>query len=373
MSSSPEERGRLLATVCLSIIPEMGPVSFDRLLARFRTPERVLNASRSDLMSVEGVKSRLVLAITEAKLEDAERELELVRKAGGSILTREDLPPGLKVLDDSPIILYVKGKLEETDAIAVAIVGSRRCTVYGRNNAERLGYQLAERGITVVSGMARGIDTAAHRGALKAGGRTIAVLGSGLSNVYPAENKKVAERIAGSGAVVSEYSMGMEPLPGNFPRRNRIISGLSLGVVVVEAAQSSGSLITATWAAEQGKDVFAVPGKAGSPTSKGTHSLIKSGAKLVDGVDDIIDELGELGCLIQDGALEDRGRAPAVPEGDEDTVLRLLSEDEPTGIEDVIERSALQAHQVSGVLTKLELKGLVEALPGKSFVLRQSL
>ncbi|MCQ9208506.1 MAG: DNA-processing protein DprA [Omnitrophica bacterium] len=209
-------------------------------------------------------------------------------------ITDKDYPANLKHIYDPPATVYLKGELILEDNIAIAIVGSRRATPYGLKNAKSLAFELAARGITVVSGLARGIDSAAHRGALEAKGRTIAVLGSGLNVIYPHENERLAEEIAKSGAVISEFQQDVGPQRYHFPRRNRIISGLSLGVVVVEAAQKSGALITANCALEQGREVFALPGKIDSWTSRGTHDLIKQGAKLVESIEDIIEELEPL-------------------------------------------------------------------------------
>lgn len=370
MSGKSSSRNHLPELVCLNLIGLLGPILFDRLIDRFGSAGRILSASLADLMSVDRVGPKLANEIVKANLADAEKEMKLAAASGVGILTRDEFPPGLQMMDDRPIVLYVKGSIEDMDAVAVAVVGSRRCTIYGSNQAEKLGYFLSNRGVTVVSGMARGIDSAAHRGALKAEGRTIAVLGNGLSTVYPAENSRLFNKICGSGAVISEFSMRTPPAPGNFPRRNRLISGLSLGVVVVEAARASGSLITARYAIEQGKEVFAVPGKAGSPTSKGTHSLIKDGAKLVESVDDVLEELGELGDVL---AGENEARVGDNVEGDEKQILELLSVDEPLDIEDVIQESGLNPSKVSSVLMRLELKGLVKALPGKRFVRKQSL
>src|SRR3990167_9491581 len=207
------------------------------------------------------------------------------------IIDDKEYPKNLRNIYNPPKVLYVKGTLLEQDEVAVALVGSRRASMYGLETCEKLAYELAVRGVTVVSGMAKGIDTAAHKGALKAKGRTIAVMGSGHNVIYPPENKKLYEEVAKTGAVVTEYEDDIEPLPGNFPQRNRIISGLSLGVVVVEAAKNSGALITANLAAEQGRTVFAVPGKVSSLTSAGTNELIKDGARLIQSVDDIMEEL----------------------------------------------------------------------------------
>jgi DNA processing protein len=361
-------RDQLLELVSLNLIDQLGPLTMRDLLMAFGTPAKILSASRKDLMAIEGVGPKLSDSIVKASPADAEKELRIAEEAGARVLLQDEFPPGLKMIDGAPTVLYVRGELEQEDVVAVAVVGSRRCTLYGKSQAERLGYMLAQRGVTVVSGMARGVDSAAHAGALRASGRTIAVLGNGLSTVYPAENRKLFEEISRSGAVVSEFPMRTVPSPGNFPRRNRIISGLSLGVVVVEAAEASGSLITARWAVEQGREVFAVPGKAGSPTSKGTHSLIRDGAKLVEDVDDVIEELGSLKESLAGADGPGEGEEPDGAEGTEGAVLDVLSVDEPTDIEDVIHRCGLGPSEVSALLLKLELKGLVKALPGKAFV-----
>ncbi len=368
MKAKELKRDSLLELVCLNSTGLVGPVLLERLVERFGSLTDILAASRNDLMTVDMIGSGVADAIKTSSLAEAEKEVEFARSAGVEILPPAEFPPGLKVIDGPPIVLYVKGTVRDEDAVAVALVGSRRCTVYGKNQAERLAYGLAERGMTIVSGMARGVDSFAHNGALKAGGRTIAVLGNGLSNVYPAENRKLCERIADSGAVVSEFPMRTNPVPGNFPRRNRIISGLSLGVVVVEAAEASGSLITARLAGEQGREVFAVPGRVGSPSSRGCHALIRDGAKLVEDVDDIIEELGALKDVLLPGVEPSTSCDDA-----QGGLLDMLSEDEELGIEDIIEKSGLAAEDVSSELVLLELKGLVKALPGKAFVKTQRL
>lgn len=215
-------------------------------------------------------------------------------------LQDKNYPANLRHIYQPPSIIYFRGEVLLEDNIAVAVVGSRRATDYGLGNAERLGFELASRGVTVISGLARGIDTAAHKGALRAGGRTIAVLGSGLDVMYPSENKRLADEITRYGAVISEFEPDAPPARHNFPKRNRIISGLSLGVVIVEAAKRSGSLITADFALEQGREVFALPGKVGSFTSEGTHNLIKQGAKLIESIEDIVEELEALKELTTD-------------------------------------------------------------------------
>jgi len=250
----------------------------------------------------------------------------------------------------------------------VAIVGSRRASLYGQQTAERMSYELAVRGVTVVSGLARGIDSAAHRGALKAQGRTLAVLGSGLSRLYPPEHADLAEQIAASGAVISEYPMGMAPPAQNFPRRNRLISGLSLGVVIVEAASHSGALITADCALEQGREVFAVPGKVDSVTSQGTHQLLKQGAKLTTTVDDILEEL-----RLEPIPMPRQASAASAPHNlrmtdEEQRLLAHLSPDEPQDIDALAATTGLSVSVCAATLLGLELKRLVKQLPGKRFI-----
>lgn len=288
-----------------------------------------------------------------------------------------EYPENLKTIHGPPKTLYVNGSFKEEDSNAVAIVGSRRASPYGLEMGEKIAYDLALRGITIVSGMARGIDSAAHRGALKAKGRTIAVMGSGHGHIYPPENKKLYEEVALAGAVVTEYEDDMPPLPNNFPARNRIISGLSLGLVVVEAARNSGALITADFALEQGRDVFAVPGKISSLTSEGTHELIKDGARLVQSAEDIMEELKlhEIKPLegadrsIRNGKISKKTDAYIYNSLtiDERKIYKLLSDD-PLYIDDIVKDSGVSLKTISKVLLNLEFKRLVKELPGKQFV-----
>jgi DNA processing protein len=264
-------------------------------------------------------------------------------------------------------VLYVKGDLRPEGACAIAVVGSRHSSTYGRLTAERLGEELAARGVTVVSGLARGIDAAAHRGALKVvEGRTIAVFGCGINQVYPSQHAGLAAQVAGQGALISEFPIGTKPLAANFPRRNRIISGLSLGVVVVEAPTRSGALITARTALDQGREVFAVPGHAGSYTSRGTHSLIKDGAKLVDDVDDILDELPALRSQSESSPIAVPVTVPNLSE-EESRVMDQLSRD-PRYIDQICLACGLDSAQVLQVLLGLELKGIVRQLQGQMYV-----
>ncbi len=296
-------------------------------------------------------------------------------------LDDKDYPKNLRNLQKPPKQLYVNGTLLDTDEIAVALVGSRRASLYGMETSEKLAYELALRGVTVVSGMARGIDTAAHRGALKAKGRTIAVMGSGHGDIYPPENLDLYNEIIKTGAVVTEFENDVKPLPYNFPQRNRIISGLSLGVVVVEAAKDSGALITATIAAEQGREVFALPGKISSSTSSGTNSLIKDGAKLVTSVDDILEELHlkeiePAGSCDDGGAMGDKITRMTKAyiynslTDNERKVYKVIS-DEPVYIDDILGKAGLDASNGSKALLSLQLKKLVLERPGKQYLRKE--
>lgn len=273
-------------------------------------------------------------------------------------------PVNLRYIYDPPAAINIKGAFVPEDSIAIAIVGSRRATFYGLSNAERLGFELAARGIAIISGLARGVDSAAHRGALKAKGRTIAVLGSGLNMIYPPENQGLADEIAENGALISEFPDNTPPYRQNFPRRNRIISGLSLGVVVVEAARKSGALITANFALEQGREVFALPGKVDSFTSQGTHNLIKQGAKLVESIEDIIEELEPLRSL-QDSQTKE-AKPSDLPDGEKQVFSCLSSE--PIQIDEIAQGVDLSHGKLLTVLLKLEHKKLIKELPGKLFV-----
>jgi DNA processing protein len=282
-----------------------------------------------------------------------------------------EYPALLRGIPSAPEPLWVRGTLLPEDAVAVAIVGSRRATPYGAAVAERLAADLAARGVTIVSGLARGIDSAAHRGALRAGGRTVAVLGSGADVIYPPENRRLAAEIEASGAVCSQFAPGTPPLGHHFPGRNRVIAGLALGVVVVEAAERSGALITAGFAAELGREVMAVPGRVTSPESRGAHRLIQDGAGLVEGWEDVIAQLPARwqACVRPPAGTIGAGQGRADQDGDPDAarVLETLGED-PVGIDEVIERSGVGSARVSALLLDLELKGRVRRLEGERFV-----
>ena len=297
--------------------------------------------------------------------------MALCRRQEVHILPRDDLeyPPPLENIPDPPSLLYCRGRLEPRDQLAIAVVGSRHCTPYGARIAERLGGGLARVGITVVSGLARGIDAAAHRGALKAGGRSVAVLANGLASVYPPEHEDLARALTEAGGLVSEMPMRQVPLAGLFTQRNRIISGLSLGVVVVEATPRSGSLLTANHAMEQNREVFAVPGPVDSLSSRGCHRLIRDGAKLVETVDDILEELGPLVKEVRTAPDEPPVRHPAeLALTDIERSLLGRLDDTPTGVDDLIASTGLTAAQVMATLSVLEMKRLVRRQAGHRFV-----
>ncbi len=381
--------------LALNLLPGIGPVRVRRLLEVFGTPGAILSAPRDRLRAVEGIGHELAGVISSWRdTLDLDEELGLIRDRGVEVVSMadEDYPEPLRQIYDPPLVLYVWGKLERADRVAVGVVGSRRATHYGIQCARRLSFQLASAGVTVLSGLARGIDTAAHEGALAAKGRTVAVLGSGLAKLYPAENQVLAERIAGpgNGAVVSEFPMRYPPDRQSFPMRNRIVSGWSSGILVIEAPARSGALITADMAMEQGRNVYAVPGQIDRPASEGTNRLIQQGAKLVLGAEDILDEMGVFDFVRKnaapDGATRegngdaDGERVPAESRKAEDPGGPGLSEDERTllealgdeewGIEELTDRSGLAAPAVSAALMRLELRRVIRQLPGKKFLKR---
>ncbi|KPJ49406.1 hypothetical protein AMJ40_05575 [candidate division TA06 bacterium DG_26] len=356
---------RLHAWVALSCIEGIGERRLKALVEIFGTPEEVLRASRSSLKASGKLSDSLVERIVEFdQLRLVERHVEAMRRHHVQLITSidSDYPESLGQLSDSPPLLYVRGQIRPQDRLAVALVGSRRATAYGKLMAQKLATGLAKAGVTVVSGMARGIDTVAHRSALQAGGRTIAVLGCGVDIVYPPENRTLMAGIIESGAVISEFPMGTEPLPGNFPARNRVISGLSLGVVAVEAGKTSGVFSTARWAAEQGRDVFAVPGNASSTMSIGTNILIRQGAKLTTDVEDIFEELG----------IRPPGKEEVRPglSHEEEKVLNVL-DSAPRHVDQIAGKVDLPVSHVLSVLLSLEMKEMVVQLPGKLFVRRE--
>jgi DNA processing protein len=324
--------------IALHFLPDIGPVRARKLLSVFGNPETIFQMSLSELKSVEGFSEERARRITNfTQWDRVQRELDTTLQKKVQLITFHDraYPDSLKFIPDAPLILYVKGEIMDIDRYAVAIVGSRRATDYGIRTAETISYNIASYGLTVVSGMARGIDAASHRGTLKAKGRTIAVLGSGIDVPYPSENKGLMNTIAFSGAVISEFPLGTSPLKENFPRRNRIISALSLGVLVVEAAVDSGSLITVAYALEQGKEVFALPGNITSRNSKGTNNLIKSGAKLVESAEEIIDELRpQIKGILKEQTLISKKALPAMTH--DEKILYSFLDSEPKHIDSIL-------------------------------------
>jgi len=362
----------------------VGPVTFAKLIRHFGSTDRALGASVSELTKVDGIglKTAERIAATRDKFDSAD-ELALAEKLGVWLVTFEDLryPPVLKQIYDPPPVLYVKGSLTRQDNLAISIVGSRRCSLYGQEQSTRFAHFLASAGFTICSGMARGIDTLAHQGALAAAGRTIAVQGCGLANIFPPENKKLFELIAESGACISELPLRYEPLAENFPPRNRIIAGLSLGTIVIEAGLNSGALITAKAALDYNREVMAVPGKIDSPLSQGTHKLLKEGARLIESVGDVMEALGYIGDQLEPHASRAAADAAAQAEAplfdakqlklsaDERTIHNCLDK-EPKHVEQVIADTELTPGGVSAALISLRLKGLIKQLPGSMFVKR---
>ena len=363
---------------CLTLfsVPGLGPAAFAVLLQRFQTPAEVLRATRTDLREVAGIGRETAQAILDKRDEKwADEQIAQASEAGVDILTMDDgrYPPLLRQIYAPPPVLFVRGTVDVCARPAVALVGSRAFTHYGRDTACRLAAELVQRGITVVSGMAMGIDTHAHRGALEQGGYTAAVLGSGLDHPYPAENAGLFDDICRTGVVVTEFPLGTSPEPHNFPRRNRVISGLSLGVVVIEAGTRSGALLTAQHAVEQGREVFAVPGPIHSGKSTGTNRLIKEGAVLIQSVDDILNELpNTLGQPFAQPSGVSSGPQDTPTEADlsdeERAVLAHLSVDTPQHVDAIAAHSGLPASQTLSVLLSLELAGRVQQRPGKQFI-----
>jgi DNA processing protein len=357
------------AYIALNMLPGVGVARLRRLLEVFETPERILLARAAELRSVQGIGAEVADAIVNwEKHADLSGELQRIADFGAKVIAHDapEYPPLLRQITSPPILLYVWGDLQPRDFHAIGVVGSRRASHYGLECAKKLGYQLAYAGLTVVSGLARGIDTAAHQGALAAQGRTIAVLGSGFLNLYPSENKGLAEKIAASGAVVSEFSMEVTADTQTFPMRNRIVAGWGSGVLIVEAGFGSGALITATQAIDQGRNVYAVPGQIDRPTAAGSNRLIQQGAKLVASAADILDDLN---VLFPRTAAEQ----PAAPDRtgtlkpDEKLVYDAIGDNE-TPIDAIIAGSNLPSGRVSSTLLLLELKRMVKQLPGQHFI-----
>jgi DNA processing protein len=373
MEGIKPQTDRLEDTLRLTLIPGVGPRTRQALLQHFGSARAVLAAAPSQWREVPGVGPKLSRALERGKREiDVAAIQDHCREHAIGILSETDpaYPRMLREIHDPPGVLFVCGELLPADAIAVAIVGSRHATHYGVRQAERLSRGLARAGLTVVSGLARGIDAAAHRGALAAGGRTLAVLASGLSNIYPPEHHDLAHQIAQHGGLISEAPPFSPPLSGAFPQRNRLISGLSLGVIVVEAALRSGALISAEHAMEQGREVFAVPGRIDSRMSRGCHRLLREGAKLVECVDDVLDELGP---LVEATPTPDGQSLHSIAElqlNEQERVVLQAIRNEPMAIDDLVVASGLPVHRVLATLSVLEMRRLVQRLSG-SLVVRK--
>lgn len=368
--------------ISLNMTPGVGPRAATKLLERFGSASAVFDARRTELESLR-IRPETIESIMKKEFHDkALDELERVKKAGGDILILDDgsYPDLLRQIDDPPITLYVRGDWQAClEQPCVAVIGSRNCSTYGKNSAEMLSRELAARGITIVSGLARGIDTSAHRGAIEAKGRTIGVLGTGLDSVYPKENTRLADEIIDKGgALFTQFPLGTPPLKDNFPYRNRIISGLSLGVLIVEASERSGSLITARLAMEQNREVMAVPGNITSGNSYGTNYLIKAGAKLVQQWQDVVAELpSEIAAAILPPKIEDvrtgsdgdrvTGPAPSDLSDHERAIWPLLPVDDSIHIDVLLEESGLSFGDLNAALVGLDIRDLIRVLPGKNY------
>ncbi len=367
-TSEFETSAALRAEVRLALTPGVGPRTRQLLVERFGDAESIFAAAPSDLRLVSGVGPKIANAIVAAREIDVEAEIDVCRGNDIAILTQANprYPRSLREIPDPPGVLFVRGEILPADVLSVAIVGSRHATTYGLAQAERLSAGLARAGLTIVSGLARGIDGAAHRAALSAGGRTIAVLGGGLLRLYPPEHAPLAEEVAKAGAVISEAPPQVAPMGGAFPQRNRIITGMSLGTIVVEASDRSGALISARHAMEQGREVFAVPGRVDNRMARGCHRLIRDGARLVETVDDVLEELGPLVAPAARATGEEiRHPAELQLNEIERQVLQNIDGD-ATSIDAIISRSGLPAHQVLSTISVLEMRRVIRRISGNS-------
>lgn len=365
---SEQDREQLLAALALSAA-ELSPRAWNRLLEQFGDNAALLAASDAEIAALRGLSAQVRARVTSARGEVAKMEtvLERLHSLGGSVLFKTDpgYPPLLCQIPDAPPLLYVRGTLVDDDRFGIAIVGSRTPRPYGLQMARRLATDLARAGLTIVSGGARGVDGAAHEAALRVDGRTIAVLGCGIDISYPSEHKDLFTRIAASGAVVSEYPIGAPPETWRFPRRNRLISGLARGVIVCDAGEDSGALITATCAAEQNRDVFAVPGNVDSDHNRGAHKLLKEGARLVESAEDV---LAEYGLEVSEGDNGHASELPPVQVSLEERLILEMLDLEPMPLDTIIEGVGMAASDVASLLTFLEMKRLVKRVAGPAYV-----
>jgi len=360
--------------LALCRVKGLGCVSFKKLATHFADPAKIFSTPKAELEQIEGLRDDTIEGLVHFRQwADVDTELQRIRAAGVRLVCFTDVeyPERLRMIADPPPLLYLKGEIRSIDDKAVAIVGSRSASEYGRRVTRDLARGLASMGFTVVSGMARGIDGMAHETALNSGGRTIAVLGSGVERAYPPEHDKLYQRISENGAVLSELPIGTRPVAFNFPARNRLISGLSLGVVVVEATEKSGSLITASLAVEQGREVFAVPGEVGASRSRGAHRLIRQGAKLVETVDDILEEIAPQLSTGSGATFAASVSLPHTASVEARNIFSLLQEGS-LQVDEVIEKSGFGAARVLEILLELELQGYVRQLPGKKYAAERS-
>lgn len=374
MHNLPSLSPRALQYLRLSMVEGIGPILSARLVQHFGGIDAIWDARPAALRQVRGISDAIAPRLVQSDPAAAQTEAELAARAGVRILCIEDpdYPVTLKNIPDPPPILYVQGTLDPADSVALAIVGSRHCSTYGREQAERFAALAAEAGFTIVSGLARGIDAAAHRGALIAGGRTLAVIGCGLSHLYPPDHRELADKVVARGALISEFAMGVPPDEHNFPRRNRIIAGLSLGTLVIEAPARSGALITARLASEYNREVFALPGRVDTAYSAGVHALIREGAaKLVTNLPDILDELGDVGRVLSTpAATANESPAPATPARVDEYEQQLLDQlgADPVSLETLTAVTGLPPARVAAAITSLQLKGLARRQPGDVYV-----
>jgi DNA processing protein len=358
-----------IALLALHLVPNLGPVKIRRLLAEIGTAEKILNASSAQLRRVTGISTELDIGIRSASSNDiAQRELDRLESHGGWLLTHTHplYPSALLQLHNAPVLLEVLGTLTEADRHAISIVGSRHCSFYGLEATKHFSFRLASAGLTIISGLARGIDTAAHQAALAAKGRTIAIIGSGIGHLYPPENQALAQRIAKQGAILSEFPFDSPPNPQTFPYRNRIVAGWCMDLMVVEAGEKSGALITANLATDQGRQVYAIPGPIDRGSSVGTNRLIQQGAKLVTCAEDILEELQEL-FRHTDNACR-AGGYPALPLPPEEIILLEALATGERSLEELITNTGLSPSQTMASLLSLELKQRVRPMPGQWFV-----
>jgi DNA processing protein len=363
----PEPPPELLSLLRMNLVPGIGPRNQRSLIEYFGSAQKTFEASVRELEDVSGIGPKLARAVHAARdSQAAEDEWWSIHEDGFQLFQRgsEEYPSNLSEVDDAPNVLYCRGSMTKQDELAVAIVGSRRCTIYGQQQAEKIAKSLAMAGLTIVSGMARGIDAAAHRGALAGGGRTIAVSATGLKNIYPSEHKDLAQSIAEQGAIVSESKLLQHASGGLFPQRNRIISGMSVGVIIIEANRKSGALHTARHAMEQGREVMALPGRVDNIASEGCHDLIRDGVTLIRHADDVLESLGP---LIQPVATEKQAEVRSPREltlSDQQKEILNLITSEPRIMDEVLREASIDSSRVLATLTILEMKRMVRRLPG---------